>query len=70
MKYYLPSLLLFILGCISFITYIIIGSYVDENGFLIEPFFLIPIGYLLLVLGVLYGLLTYSISILRKLIKK
>ena len=42
------SIILFICSIISFLTYNFIGSLVDKNGILIEPFFLIPLGYILL----------------------
>ena len=40
-----------VLGILCFLSFGLIGSEVDENGFLIEPFFLIPIGWLFLFLG-------------------
>jgi hypothetical protein len=48
------------------IAYRDIGAYVDENGFLIEPFFLIPMGYLLGFLG-LTGL---TLWVLGRLLRK
>lgn len=44
-KYRLP-LMLFILSMLCYGTFYIIGSEVDENGYLNEPFFLLPIGAL------------------------
>lgn len=41
------------IGCFALST--IIGSTVDANGILHEPFFLIPIGYLFLLVGVICG---------------
>lgn len=41
----------FILGAVCLILYSVIGSYVDLDGMLIEPFFLIPIGFFWIVVG-------------------
>ena len=41
-----------LLGVICFLAKAIIGSNVATDGTLEEPFFLIPIGYLLLLLGI------------------
>ena len=41
-----------VLGILCFVAFEpLIGSEVDENGILREPFFLIPIGWLFLFLG-------------------
>jgi hypothetical protein len=42
-----------VMGLASFGAYWAIGSHVDEKGMLIEPFPLIPLGYLSLAVGVL-----------------
>lgn len=42
------------IGC--FLLSSIIGSTIDANGMLHEPFFLIPIGYLFLLIGMIWGL--------------
>ena len=42
------------IGC--FLLSSIIGSTIDANGMLHEPFFLIPIGYLFLLIGMICGL--------------
>lgn len=49
------SLISFLLGIISFILKMVIGTTVDSNGMLQEPFFLIPLGYLFLLIGVVTG---------------
>ncbi len=53
MKYFsiLSSLIVVGLGCL--LAFALIGSYVDANGFLQEPFLLLPIGYLFIFLGLL-----------------
>ena len=48
---------LFLLSLISFSTYQVIGSYVDEAGYLHEPFFLLPIGYFFLFLGIIFSVI-------------
>ncbi|WP_318531087.1 DUF3955 domain-containing protein [Lapidilactobacillus wuchangensis] len=51
------SLSLLILGGLCFLASALIGSHLDSQGFLHEPFFLLPIGYLLLFAGVIGGLI-------------
>lgn len=51
------------IGC--FLLVKMIGSTVDKNGFLHEPFFLIPIGYLFLLVGLVSGIV-YLIQRARK----
>lgn len=49
--------LLALLSALCFTAFGIIGSRVDEQGILREPFFLLPIGWLLAVAALLAGLL-------------
>ncbi|OAB44721.1 DUF3955 domain-containing protein [Paenibacillus glacialis] len=56
MKKYLLALMSFIIGIGCLVTNGIIGSEVAPDGILKEPFFLIPIGYLFLVIGIILGL--------------
>lgn len=50
------ALLVSILACVScFAAFSMIGSTVDANGILHEPFGLIPIGYLFALLAVIFG---------------
>ena len=51
------------IGC--FLLANMIGSTVDKNGLLHEPFFLIPIGYLFLLVGLVSGIV-YLIQRARK----
>ncbi|WP_246188684.1 DUF3955 domain-containing protein [Nitratireductor arenosus] len=44
--------ILIIAGLACLAAFRMIGSDVDENGVLREPFFLLPIGYLLVLLGI------------------
>ena len=55
-KYWIP-LFLFLLGLACHVAFGIIGSHVAPDGTLIEPFFLLPIGYLLCALGIVTGLI-------------
>lgn len=54
------SITMIITGIISFLLFTLIGSTVDSNGYLQEPFFLVPIGYLFLLVGLIGGV-TYII---------
>ena len=51
------------IGC--FLLSTMIGSTIDSNGVLHEPFFLIPIGYLFLLMGLISGFI-YLFRKLRK----
>ena len=42
---------LIFIGACCHLGYLILGSSIDTDGFLIEPFALIPIGYLFYLLG-------------------
>ncbi|MGY4108532.1 DUF3955 domain-containing protein [Aeromonas encheleia] len=44
------------LGVISLISFQLIGSYVDSQGYLHEPFGLLPIGFLFIFMGTLLAL--------------
>jgi len=50
------------LAIIFMLTFNLIGSEVDENGTLQEPFFLIPFSYLTFVLGIIFAI----ISVVKK----
>lgn len=52
-------------GIACFIALTLIGSDVDEEGLLHEPFALIPIGYLLCFAGILSVLLRIALNRLR-----
>jgi hypothetical protein len=51
MKKYRTSLILILLGCIFFGMYSLNGSYVAEDGRLVESFGYIPIGYFFIFIG-------------------
>jgi len=58
MKYWLTYLLCS-LGIICLIAFNVIGSYVDENGMLIEAFALLPLFWIFQGLSVVSLLVTY-----------
>lgn len=67
-KEYFVWLLLFLgVGC--FVFYNIIGSRVAPDGILIEPFGLIPMGYLFLLAGIILGII-FNIKKLYHKLKK
>lgn len=45
------GVLLMVMGVGSFMAFSLIGSSLDKQGFLHEPFALLPLGYLLLLTG-------------------
>lgn len=57
MKKYLFTITPFILGVICFIAFNIIGSEVAPDGTLVEPFGLIPVGFLLISISLIASLI-------------
>lgn len=68
-KYLLASTPIF-LGVLCLILFSFIGSKVAPDGTLIEPFFLIPLSYLLFFSGIISLLLVAIISMSKKKNKK
>lgn len=58
MKKNILILIPFILGLGCFISYNIIGSEVAPDGTLVEPFFLIPISYLFMLIGIIASIVS------------
>lgn len=59
MKPYLFSIFFLLLTIGFFVTSMIVGTHLDENGFLVEPaFFCIPLGYLSLAITAVSAFLT------------
>lgn len=56
MKKYLFAVISFVLGIGCLIAYNIIGSEVTPDGALREPFYLIPLGYLFVAIGIMIGI--------------
>lgn len=52
------------IGCIC--AYNAIGAHIAPDGTLVEPFFLIPLGYLFFALGIIYSTVTAVKSLVRK----
>lgn len=52
-KQYLFSIIPFSLGIACFISYNIIGSEITQDGTLVEPFGLIPLGYLFFFIAII-----------------
>ncbi|TCZ80738.1 DUF3955 domain-containing protein [Paenibacillus albiflavus] len=63
---YIPALMLFIVGIACLIAYRIIGAKVGIDGSLVEPFYLIPIGYLFVGIGIVISLASGIVSFTRK----
>ncbi|MCU4760102.1 MULTISPECIES: DUF3955 domain-containing protein [unclassified Bacillus (in: firmicutes)] len=53
MKKYILTLIPFILGIGCVVSYNTIGSKVASDGTLVEPFYLLPMGYLFLAIGII-----------------
>jgi len=53
MKKYILALIAFAIGIGCSVAYNVIGSEVAPDGTLIEPFYLIPMGYLFIFIGVI-----------------
>lgn len=59
MKKYFFSVVLIMLSIGCFIAYNLIGSEVLPDGTLLEPFFLIPIGYLFAFIAIISAAIIY-----------
>lgn len=66
MKKYLLASTPIVLGVISFLIFMIKGSNVAPDGTLEEPFFLIPIGFLLLFIGCICVVGVVLLSLIQK----
>ncbi|MEI4801603.1 DUF3955 domain-containing protein [Bacillus sp. FJAT-51639] len=52
MKKYILTLLPFIFGIACFVSFHTVGSTVAPDGKLVEPFYLLPIGYAFIAIGI------------------
>ncbi len=59
-----------VIGGVLMIAYNLIGSEIDGNGFLHEPFFLIPIGVLFIFLGIGWSSGCLLLALVKKLQRK
>lgn len=66
MTKYIFSIVLIILGLVSFIVYNIKGSYLNADGTLVESFAFIPIGYLLVFIGLVSGVFIAIVTKVKK----
>jgi len=66
MKKYIFASTPIILGVLSFLIFMMKGSNVAPDGTLEEPFFLIPIGFLLLFIGFICVVGVALISVIKK----
>lgn len=64
-KSYLISALLIFAGLCCGVAYNLIGAYVRPDGLLVEPFYLIPLTYLMVFLGVILAIMTTTVGIFR-----
>ncbi|MBR7797426.1 MAG: DUF3955 domain-containing protein [Bacillota bacterium] len=65
-KKYLLASTPILLGAICFVIYSLIGSSVEPDGTLIEPFFLINLSYLFVFSGVLTIFLISIVSFIKR----
>ncbi|WP_195938062.1 DUF3955 domain-containing protein [Romboutsia sp. 1001713B170131_170501_G6] len=66
MKKYILNLIPFIIGIGCFLSFSFIGSEVAPDGTLVEPFFLVPIGYLFLFIGIIGVLVRVVLNYFKK----
>jgi hypothetical protein len=59
MKKYNIAIILFFIGTIELITFKIVGSKLDPDGILIEPFWLLPTGYIFILLSVISTIVNF-----------
>ena len=65
MKRFLIPLILLILGGGCVAAFNLIGSKVMPDGLLVEPFFLVPIGSLLIIAGMVWGITALIIGAVK-----
>lgn len=66
-KIYLLAFISILLGAICMVSYFVMGSSVEPDGRLAEPFFLIPLSILFVFSGIAALLLLVIISVIKKL---
>ena len=70
MKKYIFSMVSGLIGLICFVAYNIIGVKVLADGSFVEPFELIPIGYLFVFIGVISAIIVAVVTCIRNLLNK
>ena len=66
MKKYLLNLIPFIIAGICFLAYNVIGSEVLADGTLSEPFYLIPMSYLFVLIGLVWLIVNVVLLFIKK----
>ncbi|MEK4745809.1 MULTISPECIES: DUF3955 domain-containing protein [unclassified Bacillus (in: firmicutes)] len=66
-KIYLLAFISILLGAICMVSYFVMGSSLEPDGKLTEPFFLIPLSILFVFSGIAALLLLAIISVIKKL---
>lgn len=65
MKKYLLSIISFFISIVCILSYNVIGSSVAPDGTLIEPFYLIPMSWLFLIIGLVSLIIVFVVSHLK-----
>ncbi|MGC8229314.1 DUF3955 domain-containing protein [Pseudobacillus badius] len=65
-KKHLLSFISILIGAICLLTYEAIGTKVEPDGALVEPFFLLPLSYLFIFVGIILLLFTSITSVLKR----
>ncbi|WP_082028090.1 DUF3955 domain-containing protein [Bacillus badius] len=65
-KKHLLSFISILIGVICLLTYEAIGTKVEPYGTLVEPFFLLPLSYLFIFVGIILLLFTSITSVLKR----
>lgn len=66
MKKYLIILIPLLIGMSCLLAYRLIGSTLDENGIVQEPFGLLPIGFFMILLSIIFGIIIAVKNLLKK----
>ncbi|MCC3868229.1 DUF3955 domain-containing protein [Terrisporobacter mayombei] len=70
MKKYIFSMVSGLIGVICFAAYNIIGTKMSPDGSFVEPFGLIPIGYLFIFIGVISAIIVAVVTYIYNLLNK
>ncbi|WP_343342727.1 DUF3955 domain-containing protein [Terrisporobacter petrolearius] len=65
MKKYIFSMVSGLIGLICFVAYNIIGTKVSADGSIVEPFGLIPVGFLFVFIGVISALIVAVVTFIH-----
>ena len=70
MKKYIFSIISGLIGLICFVAYNIIGTKMLADGSFVEPFALIPIGFLFVFIGVISAIIVAVVTYIRNSLNK